>query len=198
MIEEDSFTPFHVMLDGDALAMIWTTDGLSAGVDWFCGGSGMPADAPDEFCLGALTDDAVLCDASAADHTEVTRTVAEARAAGEELVNAAIVEHANAHELADDASVTGDVATCEAAVVVDAHDRRRARPRPTASSTARAGSASTVLDAHRRRRRDEHRLRATGVRLNNHSGIESASDSSVRAITWGLAGSSVHVASAAR
>jgi hypothetical protein len=118
VIEENNFTPFHVMLDGDALAMIWTTDGLSAGVDWFCGGTGMPAEAPDEFCLGALTDDAALCDASAVEHEEIARTVEEARAAGEELVNAAIVEHANAHDLGDDASITADVAACESAVVV--------------------------------------------------------------------------------
>jgi len=124
VIEQDSFTPFHVVLEDNALAAIWTTDGLSAGVDWFCGGHGEPAEAPDEFCLGALTDDAALCDPTAVDHVDVTRTVAEARTDTQDLVNAAIVEHAGEHQLADDASVEADVAACppSAAVVKVASD----------------------------------------------------------------------------
>ncbi len=120
VVEEDNFTPFHVVFAGEALAAIWTTDGLSAGVDWFCGGTGQPADAPDEFCLGALTDDAALCDAATATHETITRTVADARAEPETLVNAAIVEHAREHDLADAASIEADVASCSESVVIAA------------------------------------------------------------------------------
>lgn len=118
VIEEDSFTPFHVVLEGDALAAIWTTDGLSAGVDWFCGGRGEPADAPDEFCLGALTDDAALCDPASVEHVTVTRRVDEARGDTQDLTSAAIVEHAREHELADDASIEADLAACPSSAVV--------------------------------------------------------------------------------
>ena len=162
VIEEDSFTPFHVMLDGDALAMIWTTDGLSAGVDGSAAAPACPQTHPTS-SASAPSPTTPCCAMRAKPSTrKIPRTVGEARAAGEELVNAAIVEHANAHDSADDTSVTADVATCESAVVVAlTAEGAPAETYRVVDSTRGLGIA--VLDTHRRGRHDDDRVRATGV-----------------------------------
>jgi hypothetical protein len=112
VIEEDSFTPFHVVFAGDELAAVWNTDGLSAGVEWFCGADAGEAEEPDEFCVGALTDDAASCDLRDADHSAATMSVAEARES-ETLAAAAVLAHANAHALGDDAELDLEVDDCD-------------------------------------------------------------------------------------
>lgn len=110
VIEEDDFVPFHVLFDGDEVAAVWTTDGLSAGVTWFCGGQGEPAEQPEDFCIGALTDDAALCTPGATE--AMAMTVAEARQTFG-LAPAAVLAFAEVHGTADDEVVELEVAGCD-------------------------------------------------------------------------------------
>jgi hypothetical protein len=109
VIEEDNFVPFHVLFDGDALAAIWVSDGLSADTTWFCGGEGEPADEPDEFCVGALTDDAAWCAPAAME--PLAMTVGEARAMAT-LSAAAVVAFADTHGLPDEEEVELAAGVC--------------------------------------------------------------------------------------
>lgn len=122
VIEENDFLPFHVVFAGDAVAAIWSSDGLSAGVDWYCGTGAEPAEEPEEFCVGALTDDAAWCDPASATPTTSSTTVADARADFTDLSAAAVVSYADAHGLGDDVEVEVDARACESrAAVVTLH-----------------------------------------------------------------------------
>ena len=105
----------------DTLVAVWTTDGLSAGVDWYCGGDGEDRSEPEEFCVGALTDDAAWCDPGDADAESLKMTVGEAHEGFSSLAAAAVSAYADDHTLPDDVSVAIEAAVCDdvAAVTTD-------------------------------------------------------------------------------
>jgi hypothetical protein len=112
VIEEQNFMPFHLVFQDDALAAVWSTDGLSAGAQWYCGGAGEPADAPEDFCIGALTDSAAWCDPSTATRREYAVAVGEAREDFIGLDAAAVVVYADDHGLGDDVEVAVQANSC--------------------------------------------------------------------------------------
>ena len=95
---------------GNRLALLWSTDGLAAGTEWYCGVAGTPAPEPSELCVEAALQSSCGPDPLAPSTVEITLATAAATLERDAL--AGLETFAADTGLGSDTPVTATISRC--------------------------------------------------------------------------------------